>query len=260
MTYLSRILARRKVFIEAKKGVLPLEELQKSALQRSDIRDFAHAVERGAPAVIAEFKRASPSAGILSREADPRASALAYARGGAAAISVLTEQEHFRGGFDDLKAARRAVALPVLCKDFVVDAYQVWEAVAEGADAVLLIVAALSEPVLRELIALASALGVTPLVEVHDEAEADRGVRCGARVFGINNRDLHSFDVDVETAIRVRRALPASALAIGESGYRAHEQVSAAFRAGIAGVLVGEAFMRDRDPASAVARLRSGAL
>lgn len=256
MTYLQELLRLRAAAVKERKAKRPLAEVQAAALQRCDVRDFAAALRSGSPSIVAEFKRASPSAGDLNPAADAASVAAAYQRGGAAAISVLTEPQRFRGSFDDLKAARAAVSLPVLCKDFIVDAYQVWEAVAEGADAVLLIVAALDDAELREFIALSAALDVASIVEVHDEVEAARAVAAGASIIGVNNRDLRSFDVDVVTALRVRGTLPRGVTVVAESGYRTADQIAACARAGIHAVLVGESLMREADPALAVSRLR----
>jgi indole-3-glycerol phosphate synthase len=262
MTYLDEILGVRRAAVEKKKSERPISGLRAPALTRRDLRDFGAALTRGAdgrPRIIAEFKRASPSAGSIAPDADPAAVASAYERGGAAAISIITEPDRFRGGFSDLQAARAAVSLPVLCKDFVVDEYQLWEAAAEGADAVLLIVAALDAPELEELLELASALRLAALVEVHDEDEARRAVASGARLIGVNNRDLRTFSVDTETALRVRTSIPAGVTVVAESGYSTHGDVSECGRAGIDAMLIGERLMRDPDPSAAIRRLLSGA-
>jgi indole-3-glycerol phosphate synthase len=210
----------------------------------------------GAPAIIAEFKRSSPSAGPIAAGADPAAVAKAFARGGAAALSVLTEPDKFHGSINDLRAARAATSLPVLCKDFIFDQYQVWEAVAAGADAVLLIAAMLDDAELRTLVELAKDLHVAALVEVHDALEVPRSVAAGAAVVGINNRDLHSFAVDITTALRIRPLIPRSIVVVAESGYKNAGDIAACARAGIDAVLVGEALMRCADPQAATAALR----
>jgi indole-3-glycerol phosphate synthase len=259
VTYLNELLTRRTAAVEKKKTELPLEALRNGALGRADVRDFELALRYRSPAIIAEFKRASPSAGDINVNADVQAVVRAYERGGAVALSVLTEPELFRGSFDDLRSARSAVALPVLCKDFIVDGYQIWEAAAEGADAVLLIAAALDDRRLREFLKLVQCLGLSALVEVHDEDEAARALSARARIIGVNNRDLHSFGVDVETALRVRRMLPDSVVVVAESGYRTAEEVGRCFRSGVHAVLIGESLMRAGDPAAAVAGLRGAA-
>jgi indole-3-glycerol phosphate synthase len=255
MTFLDELLSLRKAAVQVKKTLRPPEVVRDAALRRRDIRDFGAALRSTSPAIVAEFKRASPSAGTINAAADPAGVAAAYERGGAVAISVLTEPQRFGGSFEDLQAARAAVSLPVLCKDFVVDAYQIWEAAAEGADAVLLIVAALGGPDLPEFIATAADLDLASLVEVHDEAEAERAVAAGARIIGVNNRDLRSFEVDVTTALRVRSSLPERVMVVAESGYRTAEQIAQCSRAGIDAVLVGETLMREEDPERAVSRL-----
>ena len=259
MTYLDELLELRRRAVARATAELPLDRVRARALEREDRRDFAGALRRGPrPALIAEFKRASPSAGAIDAQADPAAVAASYERGGAAALSVLTEPERFRGSFADLRAARSATALPVLCKDFVVDAYQVWEAAAEGADALLLIVAALDDRQLQSLLALCDRAQLCALVEVHDEAEARRACDAGARVIGVNNRDLRSFEVDTSTAVRVRASIGGDVLVVAESGYRTAEQLAACAQGGIDAVLVGEALMRELDRAAAVRRLLAG--
>ena len=256
MTYLDELLTLRRAAVERRKRERPLAEMQRVALARDERRDFAAALRSGSPAIVAEFKRASPSAGAINTQAHPAAVAAAYERGGAAALSVLTEPDRFRGSFDDLGSARAATSLPVLCKDFVVDAYQVWEAAALGADAVLLIAAALDDDQVRALLELAANLRLTPLVEVHDAGEIERAVRAGARTIGINNRDLRSFAVDTSTALRLRPSIADGTTVVAESGYKTAADVAACARAGIHAVLVGESLMRDGDPERALARLR----
>jgi indole-3-glycerol phosphate synthase len=255
MTYLDELLGLRVASVAREKARRPVGSLQAAASSRSDYRDFAGALRGRSPAIIAEFKRSSPSAGPIARSADPALVASAYERGGAAALSVLTEPDRFGGSFADLRAARAATSLPVLCKDFIVDEYQIWAAAAEGADAVLLIVAALDEFRLREFIDIAGGLGLAALVEVHDMEEAVRSVAAGARIVGINNRDLKTFEVDRGVAARVRPVLPASTIVVAESGYATSEQILECAAARIDAVLVGEHLMRAADPESALATL-----
>ncbi len=259
MTYLDDILARRRRAVAAMKAAAPFDALRARALARADQRDFAAALRAVRPALIAEFKRASPSAGTIAGEADPATVAAAYERGGAAAISVLTEPERFNGSFGDLQAARAAASLPVLCKDFVVEEFQVWEAAAQGADALLLIVAALDAASLTAYVALCARLRISALVEVHDPEEARRAVGAGARIVGVNNRDLRTFDVDLSTIATVRPAIPPGVLLVAESGYRTAAQIAACVRDGADAVLVGEALMREGDPAGALRALRASA-
>lgn len=256
MSYLDAILAERRRSVARAKTERPAASLRAAVAARADFRPFARAVRgAGGPHVIAELKRSSPSAGSIASEADPSVVAADFARGGARAISVLTEPERFSGSFDDLRAVRNATSLPVLCKDFVVDEHQLWEAAAEGADAVLLIVAALDRKTLDRFVALTRALGLASLVEVHDETEGYVAVDAGADVIGINNRDLRSFVVDLSTAPRVRSTLPKHVAIVAESGYRTPADVRTC-GAGIDAVLVGEALMRAADRAGAVAALR----
>ena len=259
MTYLDEILASRRVAVNRQKRLRPLEAVRAAADARVERRDFHAAMRAAPPVIIAEFKRSSPSAGSINDAADPAVVAAAYERGGAGAISVLTEPDRFGGSFADLGLARAATSLPVLCKDFVVDGYQILEAVAEGADAILLIVAALDDETLRSYIALCGILRIAALVEVHDEVEAARAVAAGAVVVGVNNRDLHSFAVDVSTALRVRRSIDDGMIVVAESGYKTADDVRTCVEGGMHAVLVGEALMRERDPGRAVARLRGSA-
>jgi len=207
--------------------------------------------------VIAEFKRRSPSAGALREQPDLAEIVGAYERGGAVAVSVLTEGPNFEGALDDLRAAREACALPLLRKDFVVDAYQLHEASTAGADAVLLIVAALAQPELASLHAQALDLGLDVLVEVHDREELERALAIGAEIVGINNRDLRDFSVDVERTAQLMDDVPAAVSVVSESGIYSAEQMLRLGERGVRAVLVGESLMRSADPAAALRMLRS---
>ncbi|NOT44197.1 MAG: indole-3-glycerol phosphate synthase TrpC [Acidobacteria bacterium] len=209
--------------------------------------------------VIAECKRRSPSRGVLARDYDPVAIATAYARGGAAAISVLTEPTFFDGALAHLEAVREAVRVPLLRKDFIVDEYQLLEARATGADAVLLIVAALAQPALDRLQQRAWDLGLATLVEVHDEEELDRALDSGARIVGVNNRNLRTLQVDVEASFRLAARMPAGVVAVSESGLRSRNDLARLGAAGYGAFLIGERFMTDADPAAALQRLIGGA-
>ncbi len=208
-------------------------------------------------AVIAEVKRRSPSRGDLAADLDPAATAAAFEAGGAACVSVLTDEAHFGGSAADLVAARAAVAVPVLRKDFTVDPRDIADALAMGADAVLLIVAALDDHELRELHALAIDLGLDALVEVHDEVELERAVAAGASLVGVNQRDLVTFEVDQERAVRVSRAMPAEVVRVAESGIRGPRDAAALAAAGFDAILVGESVVTADDPAASVAGLRA---
>lgn len=259
MTYLDALLDSRRMAIEAAKAKRSFTDIRAHRDQNVERRDFARALAAGPrPSIIAEFKRSSPSAGPIAPDADARTVAIAYERGGAAALSVLTEPERFHGSFDDLRAARAATSLPVLCKDFVVDDFQIWEAAAHGADAILLIVAAMDPDVLADRMALVVDRGMTPLVEVHDERELDIALGSGARVIGVNNRDLRTFAVDPSTAGRLRARMPRGVVSVAESGYRTAADLASCASAGFDAVLIGEALMREPDPGRALAALRSG--
>ncbi len=210
-------------------------------------------------AVIAEVKRASPSKGALAPDLDPAQLARTYEEAGAAALSVLTDQEFFRGSPDDLAAARTATALPVLRKDFTVGPADVLDARCMGADAVLLIAAALSPEEMGELAALAASIGLDALVEVHDEAEAERALTGGATLIGVNQRDLFTFDVDPARAVRVAAMLPAGVVRVAESGIRDGDDVRRLGQAGFDAVLVGEALVTSSDPGGTLRQLHPGA-
>src|SRR3954453_13374576 len=244
-----------RIDLAAREAALPFKELR-TRVQPSDRPGRGLDVLSGPDvAVIAEVKRRSPSKGALADIPDPGDLAAAYAAGGAAAISVLTEQRRFGGGLDDLDRVRAAVDVPVLRKDFVVTPYQVWEARAHGAELVLLIVAALDQLLLTSLIEEIEGLGMTALVEVHDEGEATRALDAGATLFGVNARDLRTLEVDRDTFTRVRPLLPADAVVIAESGVRNGDDVRAYAAAGASAVLVGESAVTGADPRTAVADL-----
>lgn len=235
----------------------PLEQLQRLAEAQPAARDGEGALRAPGLSVIAEVKRSSPSKGALADIPDPAELATRYAAGGASAVSVLTEARRFGGSLADLDAVRAAVDLPVLRKDFVVTPYQVWEARAHGADIILLIVAALDDVALRELMALTRQLGMTALVEVHDEVETTRAVDLGASVIGVNNRNLKTLEVDPETFSRLAPLVPETCVRVAESGIRDHEDAAMLARAGADAVLVGEALVTGGDPSAAVDAMRS---
>jgi indole-3-glycerol phosphate synthase len=264
-SFLARASAGARLAAERRASELPLGELRRAAGDAPPARGFREAVagrsgeradDGGAEvALIAEVKRRSPSKGDLRPDLDPAALAGAYRDGGASAISVLTEPEHFGGSAGDLRKVRAAVDLPVLCKDFVTLPYQVWEARAWGADAVLLIVAALEQAELDGLLAEASAAGIDALVEVHNREEAARAAASGAELIGVNARDLSTLTVDPGRFAEVRGALPSAATLVAESGIRTRVDVEAAAFAGADAVLVGETLVLAADPESAAAGL-----
>ena len=256
-TILGDILVRRRERLAEAKARVPLRLLQESAKTRSDFRDFARAIARGGGMfhVIAELKRASPSHGVLSPDYRPRAIAKGYEAAEAAALSVLTEEDHFLGSLHDLAEVRAAVRLPVLRKDFILEPYQVYESAAAGADALLLIVAALEEGELGQLLELTHKIGMAALVEIHDQAELDRAVKAGAKIVGVNNRDLRTLEVDVETSFRLRPSIPPGVAAVSESGIRTPQDLKRLADAGYDAALIGERFMTAPDPGEALAAL-----
>jgi indole-3-glycerol phosphate synthase len=257
MSVLSQIIDGVREDLADRERSTPLAEVRRLAAEAAPVRDVVSRLRSEDLAVIAEVKRSSPSKGALADIPDPAALAREYARGGAAAISVLTEQRRFGGSLADLDAVRAAVDVPVLRKDFVVTEYQVWEARAHGADLVLLIVAALDDAHLRDLLALVDEAGMTALVEVHDEAEAERAVGTGAEVIGVNNRNLKTLEVDNATFGRVAGLIPADRVRIAESGVSGVADAAAFAAAGADAVLVGEALVTGGDPATAVAAMRA---
>ena len=221
----------------------------------ADRRDFAGALTTAQPAIIAEIKKASPSRGVLVDHFDPVQIARDYERGSAAALSVLTEEPNFQGSLDDLKNARAAVPLPVLRKDFTIGEYDVFEAAGAGADAILLIVAILEEHQLRTYRELAEVMGMAAIIEVHDEAELAAAAASGAKIIGVNNRDLRTFEVSIDTALRLAEKIPDGALRVAESGIQSSADVQRLRAAGYDAFLVGEHLMRSDDPAAAIEEL-----
>jgi indole-3-glycerol phosphate synthase len=259
-TYLDSILAAHRR--RAEDDVRPQSELDALVADAPPTLDFAGALRtrraiENEIAVIAEIKRRSPSKGELAPDLDPALQAATYARGGAAALSVLTDEEFFSGSAADLREARRVVELPILRKDFTVSFRDLYDARAMGADAALLIVAALDESELAGLITLANELDLAALVEVHDEGELAQALDGGATLVGVNQRDLRTFEVDTDRAVRVAQAMPDDVVRVAESGVRSVADVSRLVDAGFHAVLVGETLVRADDPAAALRELRS---
>jgi len=256
---LRRILAVKAEEIAQAKQVRSEAALRREAEAAEKPRDFVGAlrakISAGQAAVIAEIKKASPSKGVLREPFEPEAIARSYARHGAACLSVLTDVRFFQGRAADLRAASTASGLPVLRKDFVIDPYQVYESRALGADCVLLIVAALAPPRMRELEALAVSLGMAVLAEVHDRAELDLALELATPLIGINNRDLRSFETSLETTLGLLPHVPAPRIAVTESGILVPEQVARLKRAGVQAFLIGEAFLRAGDPGIELGRM-----
>ncbi len=248
--FLAQIMARKLDEVAARRAALPDRELEARLADAPPPLDFGGRLSaRGGPArVIAEVKRASPSAGAIASGLDAVAQARRYADAGAACISVLTDGPGFGGSLDDLDAVRRTVAIPLLRKDFVLDRYQLLEARAHGADAALLIVAAIPEELLRRLLDDCRALGLAALVETHDEPEAEVALRVGATLVGVNNRNLRTFAVDLATSERVLPLLPAGVKGVAESGVKTPADALRLRRAGASNLLVGEALVRAVDP------------
>jgi indole-3-glycerol phosphate synthase len=255
VTILDEILAHKRVELEQARHRVAPGELARRAAEMPAPRGFRRALLGPGPRVIAELKRRSPSRGEIRRDFDAVAIARAYQAGGAAALSVLTDERFFGGSLAVLEAVRRATPLPLLRKDFVLDAYQIDESRAAGADAVLLIVAALAPAALERLRAHAVGVGLDVLVEVHDEAELDVAKGIGADLIGINNRDLKSFVTDLGVTERLARRVPQGALVVAESGISGPEDVARLGRAGASAFLVGESLMREPDPGLALRRL-----
>ena len=256
---LQRILAVKAKEVAAAKTQRPLSAMRIAAAAMPEPRDFAGAlrakVAAGEAAVIAEIKKASPSRGVLREDFDPVAIAASYAGHGAACLSVLTDQQFFQGSADYLRSARAACSLPVLRKDFMLDAYQVYEASAMGADCILLIVAALNPRRMAELAAIATDLGMAVLVEVHNSVELDRALELKTPLIGVNNRNLHTFETRLDVTLGLLKRIPPDRIVITESGILQPADVSLMRDNGVDCFLVGEAFMRAPDPGAELARL-----
>jgi indole-3-glycerol phosphate synthase len=248
MSWLEELVAGARDDVRRRSEEAPVEELRAGLGSRDGARPFNEALARPGLSLIAEFKRRSPSVGEIRPGAEVADVVKAYERGGAAALSILTEERHFAGSLHDLRAAREASDLPILRKDFVVDPYQLYEAAANGADAVLLIVAALEDDALANLHAEAGSLDLDCLVEVHDEADLERALAIDAEVIAINNRNLEDFSVDIGTTVDLLTDVPAGKTVVSESGYAERDQFDELERIGVDAVLVGEALMRADDP------------
>jgi len=255
VSVLDEILAGVRDDLAERQARIPLEQVKNAAAAAAPALDALAALRAPGVGVIAEVKRASPSKGALAEIPDPAALAVDYAAGGARCISVLTENRRFGGSLDDLVAVRAAVGVPVLRKDFIVSSYQVHEARAHGADLCLLIVAALEQNVLTGLLERIESLGMTALVEVHDEAEADRALEAGAKVIGVNARNLRTLEIDRSIFERIAPGLPSHVVKIAESGVRGPHDLISYAAAGADAVLVGEGLVTDRSPRQAVADL-----
>ena len=256
---MDQLIAGAREGVDARRRETPQPELESRLSARGEDRPFSEALVRPGLSLIAEFKRRSPSAGQLAaEEIDVATQVGAYERGGAAALSVLTDEAHFGGSLDDLRAARAACDLPILRKDFIVDPYQLYEAAVYGADAVLLIVAALGDEDLRSLHQEARSLDLDVLVEVHDGEELERALEAGAEVIGINNRNLDDMSVDIATTFELMPNVPAGKTVVAESGISGRHELEELDRVGVDAVLIGGALMTVPDPEAKVRELTGG--
>ena len=254
---LDTIVETRRASVAHRKRVLPDVALKLAVKNKvSPPRDFPGALTANGLNVISELKKASPSLGVIRADYDPPSLAAGLESAGAAALSVLTEEDFFSGSLGDLKQANKAVKIPILRKDFIIDPWQVWETRAAGADSFLLIAAVLDDDSLRELLDLGHELGMEPLVEVHSRVELDRVLTAGARIVGVNNRDLRDFQVHLETSLELVEAIPEGCVAVSESGLHSHEDLVRLRRAGFDAFLIGEHLMKCSDPGAALAELR----
>lgn len=255
MTILDDILAHKKGEVAQRKSIRSLDLMRGLASEASATRGFADAVTANKPAVIAEIKKASPSKGVIREVFEPAMLAASYEAGGATCLSVLTDERFFQGHDDYLAAARARTQLPALRKDFVVDAYQIFEARHLGADCVLLIVAALEQALLEALYQVTCDVGIDALIEVHDHSELERAAMLGSPLVGINNRNLNTFETSIDTTLSLMAEAPPGVTLVTESGIHTREDVTRLREAGINAFLVGEAFMRADDPGAALAEL-----
>lgn len=257
-TYLDEILERKRADLVLSKDAVPLTELQARSKEMPPAADFEGALRAPGLQIIGEIKKASPSRGLMAPNIDPVATAYAYATAGVAAISVLTEGPHFHGRLDYLKTIKMAFTgdgPPLLRKDFIVDPYQIWESKVNRADALLLIVAALTDELLSELLGLSGELGLQVLVEVHDEVELRRAVDAGSRIIGINNRNLRTFETSLETTTQLRPRIPEGRVVVSESGISEERDVQKLRSAGVDALLIGEALVTSGDPVSKLREL-----
>jgi indole-3-glycerol phosphate synthase len=254
-TILDRIVAARRESVAHRKRVLPDVALKLAVQKQPPARDFAAALSRADCNVIAELKKASPSLGLIRQDYQPVPLARSLEAAGATALSVLTEEEFFQGSLADLREVRKAVSIPILRKDFILDPWQVWEARAAGADSFLLIVAVLTDDLLSELLALGRELGMEPLVEVHSREELERAKTADAKIIGVNNRDLRDFKVSLQTSLDLIQEIPEDTVAVSESGLHSRGDLEHLQSAGFDAFLIGERLMKQADPASGLKEL-----
>jgi indole-3-glycerol phosphate synthase len=252
---LEQITNSTRISVAQRKTRTSLADLEKVASSQAPPRDFARALQGDSIKLIAEIKRASPSKGMLCENLDAASLARIYKQSSAAAISVLTESEYFQGSFADLEATRKEVNLPLLNKDFIIDSYQIYQARAHGADAVLLIVAILTQNELKILIETTHSLGMAALVEVHKKSELYRALEISPRIIGINNRNLIDFSVDLETTLNLKPLIPEEIVVVSESGIHNRDDVLRLRQAGVNAILVGEALVTSADPSAKIDEL-----
>ncbi|HSD46762.1 MAG TPA: indole-3-glycerol phosphate synthase TrpC [Pyrinomonadaceae bacterium] len=261
MNVLSEIIAKKRQRVTRAKELVAFDELRRQALAKRETAKphaLRAALERDGVNIIAEFKRRSPSKGVIREDADLASIVRSYQAGGAAALSILTEEDYFDGSLQNLRAAKALVDLPVLRKDFVFDEYQIYESAVAGADAILLIVSVLDDRQLESLRRVAEdELGIDALVEVHNSEEMDRAASCGAKIVGVNNRNLRTFEVSLETSLKLAPLAPRDALLVSESGLRDAADLRRLKERGFSGFLIGESLMRARDPEAALRDLKS---
>ncbi len=244
---LDEICADKRVEVDAAKAAMPLSDIEERIEKAEPARDFRGALRRTGISLIAEVKRASPSKGVLMDNMDPATLGAIYEHAGAAAISVLTDEKYFQGSLADLVSVRRAVDVPCLRKEFIIDPYQIYESRAASADAILLIVRILSDEELKDFQALAHELGMACLVETHDAAEVERALEADAAIIGINNRDLTTFEVDMMRTLEIKKMVPGGKVLVSESGIRTRDDVRRLDKGGIDAILVGEALVMSDD-------------
>jgi indole-3-glycerol phosphate synthase len=255
---LDKIIQNKKMEIEREKKITPLRLLEREAESAPEAKDFYQSLMHdGKVKIIAEIKCASPSKGVLRPDFDPVEISKSYAKGGASAISVLTDSRFFKGNLNHLRDVRSSVEIPLLRKDFIIDPYQVYESRFYGADAILLIVAALDSTILRKLLELAHSLDMDAIVEIHDESELDKAIEAGSKIIGRNNRDLKTFDVSLDTSLRLCKLIPKEKIVVSESGISSSDDIMRLKSAGINVFLIGETFMRAPEPGEELRKLLS---
>jgi indole-3-glycerol phosphate synthase len=247
LVILDEIVAHKRVEVAAEKARIPLEQHQEQITRVAKPRDFRAALRAPGISLIAEIKRHSPSKGDILPDVDAVDLAALYEHAGARALSILTDQKYFKGSIEDLRTVRRHVAIPCLRKEFIIDPYQIYEARAVEADAILLIVRVLSDEELKEYLAVAKSLGMAALVETHDEKEIERAVEAGAVIVGINNRNLDTLEIDVANTFELKRRVPGGHTLVSESGIHTREQVRALEEGGVEAILVGESLLTSKD-------------